>query len=175
MYYMALRQRGVNKITTSCKNVNLEGGIYDLTLAERFVGTGNLDSYAESLRTYARLYIIGASYWDQDWSQARDFFDQVMAAYPNMSDSSCLTATNRWVLSSLKEADEKIAAGDYCSAVKSFKKAFKISDPYNATAYATATAVDDLCDGNSGSSSGGSNKKKTQTSSETTPGGNPTP
>ena len=93
MYYTALRQRGVAKITAACQNVNLEGGIYDLTLAEHFVGTGNLDSIAESLRTYARLYIIAASFWDQDWVQAQNFFAQVMTGYPNMSDSSCKSAT----------------------------------------------------------------------------------
>jgi len=41
--YMALRQRGVAQITAGCQNVNLEGGIYDLTLAEQFVGTGKLE------------------------------------------------------------------------------------------------------------------------------------
>ena len=116
MYYMALRQRGVQKISSPCQTVNLEGGIYDLTLAEHFVGTGNLDSVAESLRTYARLYIIAASFWDQDWLQAQNFFGQVMAGYPNMSDSSCKTATARYIAATKKLAEQYLAAGDTCNS-----------------------------------------------------------
>ena len=60
MYYMALRNRGVCKIypqsyepNASCAtlNINLEGGIYDLTQAEQF---GPLDATASALRTWAR-------------------------------------------------------------------------------------------------------------------------
>ncbi len=111
MYYQALRQRGVAKITAACRDTNLEGGIYDLTLAEHFVGTGNLDSIAQSLRTYARLYIIGASFWDQDWIQAQYFFGQVMAGYPNMSDSSCLPAAKRWYEATINYAQQLSGGG----------------------------------------------------------------
>jgi len=57
MYYMALRQRGVGKIAASCKDANLEGGIYDLTLAEHFVGTGNLAYLRPSI--YYRRQLLG--------------------------------------------------------------------------------------------------------------------
>jgi tetratricopeptide (TPR) repeat protein len=147
MYYMALRQRGVEKITAACKNVNLEGGIYDLTLAEHFVGTGNLDSYAESLRTYARLYIIGASFWDQDWLQAQSFFAQVMTAYPNMSDSSCKSASKRWYEAILNMANQLLAAGDACGAQPLYATALAVNDPSNDTVYPTATAVNNQCNG----------------------------
>jgi tetratricopeptide (TPR) repeat protein len=147
MYYMALRQRGEEKIATDCQNVNLEGGIYDLTLAEHFVGAGNLDSYAEGLRTYARLYIIAASFWDQDWLQAQTFFAQVMAGYPNMSDSSCMNAARRWSEATLKVADQLLATGDYCGAEEQYAAAFSVDDPYNATAYPAATEVTNRCYG----------------------------
>jgi tetratricopeptide (TPR) repeat protein len=147
MYYMALRQRGVAKIAAPCQTVNLEGGIYDLTLAEHFLGTGKLDSKAESLRTYARLYIIAASFWDQDWLQAQNFFAQVMAGYPNMSDSSCLTATDRWVVATNKIAAQYLAAGDNCNAASLYATAFVVNSPYNATVYPTATQVSNLCSG----------------------------
>ena len=150
MYYMALRQRGVAKITGACADSNLEGGIYDLTLAEHFVATGNLDANAESLRTYARLYIIGASFWDQDWVQAQNFFAQVMEAYPNMTDSSCLSATSRWVSATLKLADQYAAAGQYCKAEEQYTSAFTIGNPLNNAAYPTATAVGDQCNGGGG-------------------------
>jgi hypothetical protein len=57
MLYVALKSRGVDKI----KNTDLEGGTYDLTLAERF---GPLDVEASSYRNWAELYVTGASYWD---------------------------------------------------------------------------------------------------------------
>jgi tetratricopeptide (TPR) repeat protein len=155
MYYSALRQLGVQQITTSCADVNLEGGIYDLTLAERFVGEGNLDSYAESLRTYARLYIIGASFWDQDWFQAQSFFAQVVAAYPNMTDSSCISATNRWVLATLKWADQLASGGSFCDADNMYATAFMVNSSYNATAYPVATDVRNKCAGDGGGGGGG--------------------
>jgi tetratricopeptide (TPR) repeat protein len=150
MYYMALHQRGIDKIIAGCQNVNLEGGIYDLTLAEHFVGTGNLDAYAESLRTYARLYIIAASFWDQDWLQAQYFFAQVMDQYPSMSDSSCMNATRRWVEATLKVADQLLATGDNCGASDQYATAFMVNDPYNATAYPNATRVANQCNGGGG-------------------------
>lgn len=147
MYYMALRQRGVAKITAACQDTNLEGGIYDLTLAEHFIGNGNLDSSAQSLRTYARLYIIGASFWDQDWIQAQNFFAQVMTGYPHMSDSSCLTATKRWYQATIKYAEQLMAAGDACGAAAQFASAFglNLDDPLNLTAFPAATAVQNQC------------------------------
>jgi len=165
MYFMALRQRGVEKITTGCQDVNLEGGIYDLTLAEHFVDIGNLDASAESLRTYARLYIIAASFWDQDWLQAQNFFAQVMTGYPNMSDSSCMSATRRWVEATIKVADQLFAAGDPCAAATQYANAFTVNDPYNATAYPTATEVWNNCNGGSGEDGGGGGE--TPTAAET--------
>ncbi len=150
MYYMALRQRGVGKITAACQDVNLEGGIYDLTLAEHFVGAKNLDSYAESLRTYARLYITASSFWDQDWVQAQNLFAQVMAAYPIMSDSSCMSATKRWIKATFARGDQLLAAGDACGANEQYDLAFTVNDPYIATAYATATEVNNRCNGGGG-------------------------
>jgi len=176
MYYMALRERGVEKITTACQEANLEGGIYDLTLAEHFVGNGNLDASADSLRTYARLYIIAASYWDQDWFQAQNFFSQVMAGYPNMSDSSCLNATRRWVVATLKIADQYIAAGNPCLAEEQFSAAFSVNDSFNATVYPTATEVTNKCNGDGGggeppTSEGTPTETPTETPAETaTPG-----
>jgi tetratricopeptide (TPR) repeat protein len=147
MYYIALRQRGVGKIAASCQDANLEGGIYDLTLAEHFVGAGNLDATAESLRTYARLYIIGASFWDQDWLQAQNFFAQVMAAYANMTDSSCLSATSRWIEATHKLAEQYYAGGEYCKAADQYASSFLVGDPLNNAVYPAATEVANLCNG----------------------------
>jgi tetratricopeptide (TPR) repeat protein len=155
MYYMALRQRGVGKIANVCQNINLEGGIYDLTMAEHFVGEGNLGSYAEGLRTYARLYIIGASFWDQDWLQAQNFFAQVMEGYPEMTDSSCLSATKRWYQATINLGNQYLAAGEACEAEKQYAAAITVNDPFNTTAYPTATAINNKCNGTTGGDGGG--------------------
>jgi tetratricopeptide (TPR) repeat protein len=153
MYYMALRNRGVCKIypqsyepNAYCTtlNINLEGGIYDLTQAEGF---GPLDSTASALRTWARMYITGASFWDQDWPQAIDYFGQVMANYPNLADSSCTTASERFRQAGLGYAQQLIDKGDYCGAVKQFAAIFAVDSPKNATAYPTGTEVVNICNG----------------------------
>lgn len=157
MYYLALRMRGFEKIVPPsqlCGDVNLEGGIYDFTLAERF---GALDSYAVSLRTYARLYIIGASYWDQDWVKAQDFFSQVMAGYPALRDASCMTATERYRFATIKYAEKLLAAGDYCGAQKQFDLAFLIDNPRNEGFFPTATEVGNLCSAGGEGGGGGEN------------------
>lgn len=163
MYFTALRERGVQKIATGCQDVNLEGGIYDLTLAERFVGEGNLDAYAESLRTYARYYIIGASFWDQDWVQAQYFFGMVMAAYPNMTDSSCKSASTRWAEATARTADAYLSVGDTCAAEALYATAFVVYNPEIAKFYPTATAVSLLCDGSGGGDAGGTGGGETPT------------
>ncbi len=153
MYYIALRSRGVCKIypqsflpNASCQdlNINLEGGIYDLTMAERF---GPLDNAADALRTWARLYIAGASFWDQDWVQVKSYFSQVMANMPFLSDSSCTSATERWRLASIGFANQLMGKGDYCGAEAQFQEAFTIDTPKNQVIYPTATEAQNLCNG----------------------------
>ncbi len=172
MYYIALHSRGVCKIypqayqpDTRCSdlNINLEGGIYDLTLAERF---GPLDARTDSLRTYARLYITGASFWDQDWQQAQDFFSQVKSAYPSLADSSCDSATERWRYATLKYAEQILATGDICGAQAQFIAAFSVDSSQNEPYYPTATDIANQC----GEGVGGGNQ-----SPAATPTQSPTP
>ncbi len=152
-YYTALRSRGICKIypqsyepNTSCAslNINLEGGIYDLTQAERF---GPLDSNASALRTWARIYITGASFWNQDWVQAQNYFSQVMAALPQLADSSCTTATERWRQATLGYAQELVDKADYCGAEKQFITLFTLDSPKNVTVFPTATEIKNICSG----------------------------
>ncbi len=153
MYYIALRSRGVCKIypqtyepNAYCEdlNINLNGGIYDLTLAERF---GPLDTNAETLRTWARMYIAGASFWDQDWEQVKSFFTQVMNALPNLSDSSCVSATERWRQASISYAQQLMTKGDFCGAVKQFEDAFSINSVKNETYFPIAEEAQNNCSG----------------------------
>jgi hypothetical protein len=90
MYYIALRNRGVDKLL---KQNNLEGGINDLTLAERF---GPLDGEADGFRTFSETYIRGASFWDTDWEQAVYYFGQVAPYLPYLADGSGFTAQERY-------------------------------------------------------------------------------
>jgi hypothetical protein len=76
MYYFALRNHGYDLIT---KEGNLEGGIYHLTLAERF---GPLDNTANGLREGARIYITGASFWELNWEQGCSISSRSVQAGP---------------------------------------------------------------------------------------------
>jgi len=106
MYYFALRNYGYDLIT---KQGNLEGGIYQLTLAERF---GPLDRDTAGLRDGARVYLVGASFWELDWVQALFYFDQARN-WGNLWDGT-MTASQRYWFASMRHADELFAKGKLC-------------------------------------------------------------
>ncbi len=110
MLFVALRNRGIDKIA---QQHDLEGGNYDLTLAERF---GPLDAEANNWREWADLYIRGASYWDVDWAQAVYYFAQIADAVPNLSDSSGWTASNRYQQALLGYGDWLASKEQWCDA-----------------------------------------------------------
>jgi tetratricopeptide (TPR) repeat protein len=139
MYYISLRSRGYAKIAAgNCRDINLEGGIYDLTLAERF---GPLDSDAASMRTFARYYNAGAAFWEVDWLQSQYYFGQTMLGYPDMMDSSCKTAQDRWREATIEYAKQLLLKEDYCGAQTQFEAAFTIYSDQNVPYYPTATDV----------------------------------
>lgn len=106
MYYFALRNYGYDLII---KQGNLEGGIYQLTLAERF---GPLDRDTNGLREGARVYLIGASFWELDWVQALFYFEQARN-WGNLWDGT-MTATERYYVASMRYGDELYTQGKYC-------------------------------------------------------------
>ena len=110
MLFVTLRNRGVDKIA---QQRDLEGGNYDLTLAERF---GPLDAEARNWRDWADLYIRGASFWDVDWAQAVYYFSQLGSAAPNLSDASGWTASNRYMDALLGYGDWFAAREEWCNA-----------------------------------------------------------
>ncbi len=120
MLYLSLRQRGVKKISQG----ELEGGIYDLTLAEKF---GPLDTEADSWRTWARYYITGASFWEVDWGQAVYYFEQVAPMYPNMHDGSGWFASQRYLEALLNYAEWLEEQKDWCLAEEQYIKAYEYS------------------------------------------------
>lgn len=153
MYYFALRNYGVNLINSG----NLEGGIYQITLAERF---GPLDRDSNGLREGARVYIIGASFWELDWAQALFYFEQARS-WGNLWDGT-MTASERYRVASMRYGDELLANGDACgaytqytnaqsmgalddAAAKGFREATQICYPATATlAPATPTETPTL-------------------------------
>ena len=118
MYYFALRNYGYDLIT---KQGNLEGGIYQFTLAERF---GPLDRDAAGLREGSRYYLIGASFWELDWAQALQYFNQI-AGY-GLWDGT-MTVSERIHFASMRYGDQLLEQGQYCDAVAQYKVAQAIA------------------------------------------------
>lgn len=137
MLYMALRNRGVDKIKSS----DLEGGTYDLALAERF---GPLDVEANNWRSWAEMYITGASFWDVDWTQVIYYFQQVADAVPNMMDGSGWTSVMRLTTAYEKYGDLLAASGDWCNAAKQYQAALDLGSSA-AGVKPTASFADDKC------------------------------
>ena len=113
MYYFALRNLGVDFI----KAGNLEGGIYELSLAERFAP---LDNIAYILRDSARAYINAASFWDLDWKRAAEGF-----YYLNGSGvwDGTMTATERYRIAAMRYGDQLFGQQQYCDAYEWYQYA----------------------------------------------------
>lgn len=117
MLYVALRNRGVDKIL---RQADLEGGTYDLALAERF---GPLDAEARSYRIWVNLYVTGASFWEIDWSNAVFYFSQVAPMAPGLRDASGWTAAQRYVIALTSFGDLLADQGEWCRAEEMYRSA----------------------------------------------------
>lgn len=145
MLFLALRNRGKDKIG---KEADLEGGIYDLALAERF---GPLDSEAQSFLSWARLYITGASFWELDWKQAVEYFAQIAPQLPNLRDGSLMTAMERYRRALIGYGKTLLNGDDPCAAMEQFETALAIAPDAEAEA-ALAEATNQCVPEDSGSS-----------------------
>ncbi len=121
MYYIALRNRGVNKIL---KSGDLEGGIYDMAQAESFAP---IDHDADGVRTWATLYLQGAAYWGIDWTKVIDNFGNIIQALPGLRDGSNMTAVERYRVALLRYGDQLAAGGDWCGAEKQYAAAQQVN------------------------------------------------
>lgn len=137
MLYMALRFRGIDKIILEA---NLEGGLYDLALAEQF---GPLDVDARGYRNWSRLYLNGASFWEADWQKVMEYYEQIYPHFPNMRDSSGMTAIERYRIAAKSYADQLFAAGDACGAYEYYQKSLNAVG--DGVLEQTATAVYLIC------------------------------
>jgi tetratricopeptide (TPR) repeat protein len=137
MYYLALRYRGINKVL---KEGNLEGGLYDLSLAERF---GPLDRDADSYRTWARIYLAGASFWGVDWPKVIDYFGQIVTSLPGLRDNTNFTVQERYRIALLRYGDQLAQKEDWCGAQKQYQLSLEIVA--DQTAEATLKHLKDQC------------------------------
>jgi len=148
MYYVALRHQGILSINQG----RLETGLYLLALTERFAP---LDVDANGLRTWARMYLTGASYWGVRWDKVVEIFGEIYPYYPNLRDVLGVTAAERYRLGAIQYGDQFVSQEKHCDAYDQYKnasqvakdaalenkmnEAFKICYPPTATATATGT------------------------------------
>jgi hypothetical protein len=150
MYYVGLRSRGVNRIL---QVGDLEGGIFDL---DRAAQIGPLDAEADTYRQWAISYVVGASFWEIDWTQVVNYFQPLAAAAPNLHDVNFFTAQDRLATAVVGYAQELIVQADHfardkqwCSASDLMSQAAAYG-PLNPDQESNATFYSDKCalDGN---------------------------
>jgi tetratricopeptide (TPR) repeat protein len=133
MYYFGLRNYGVKLIQQG----DLEGGIYQLTLAERFAP---LDNTANVLRDGARGYIQAASYFGVNWGRTVELFRGVDG---NMWDGS-MNASQRLKIALMRYGDQLWAQGQACNAWDQYQEAEGMGD-LDATAAKNANQANQQC------------------------------
>lgn len=139
MYYIALRYLGVQNILNEGE---LEVGIYNLTLAERFAP---LDVEAINYRNWARQYIAAASFWKIDWPRVIEYFAQIYPALPNLRDSSGYTATERYREALIGYGDQLMMESKFCEAQLQYEAALVFSNSPDVSSKATSAA--EMCSG----------------------------
>jgi tetratricopeptide (TPR) repeat protein len=146
LLYVAYRYRGMDKIKGSGKtdptitSVDLEGGMYDLKLAEGF---GPLDSDALKYRRWAQWYIAGSSFWNVDWKRVVDYFALVANEAPYLVDVNNWPAIERYRYALIKYGDHLAAMGDCAGASEQYQKALDLGP--NPALEPSATAVAEEC------------------------------
>ncbi len=117
MLYLAHYFNGIDKILVEG---DLEGGLYDLSLAELFVP---LDSHAEVYREWARLYQIGMSFWYVYPDRSVYYFGQLAKAAPYIKDLSGVPAITRYRLALIMYGDVLAQGEDWCGAADQYNLA----------------------------------------------------
>ena len=136
LIYLCLRNRGIEKILSG----QLESGIYDFTLAEQF---GPLDGETENYRNWARLYLLGNAFWGAYPEQAANYYGQLVAAAPNITDASGVSAFYRYWASLLQIGDQLAKEEEWCLSSEQMQVVLGVWD--QAYVYPTATWVYKKC------------------------------
>lgn len=119
LLYLSLRSRGIAKITG---RGDLAGGIYDLALTARFAP---LDREAANIREWARLYLVGLSFWEIHPEQAVNYFSQVAAAMPGLRDAYGWTAAQRYFEALVQYGDLLASQSKWCEAQSQYQTALQ--------------------------------------------------
>ena len=167
LLYIALRNRGVQKISLQA---DLEGGTYDLTLAEGF---GPLDVEARNWRDWAVLYTRGASFWDVDWQQAVYYFSQLAQIAPNLMDASRLTSFERYTLALIGYGDWLARQELWCDAQEQYQISLNLRGSQEVEP--TASYVAEKCANPQPSGGSGSSEVTLTPTLTATPGGEASP
>jgi tetratricopeptide (TPR) repeat protein len=120
MLFLGLRFSGIDKILNEG---NLEGGVYDLALVEKFAP---LDSQARIYQEWARLYQIGVSFWGVFPDQAVYYFSQLVSTAPYLHDLSGIYVKDRYRLALLQYGDKLSQSGEWCSAIEQYDLAYDL-------------------------------------------------
>ena len=137
MLFLALRMSGIQKILD---DGDLEGGLYDLALAEQFVP---LDSQADIYREWARLYQVGVSFWGVFPDKSVYYFSQLAYAAPYLKDSTGIIARNRYRMALIQYGDQLAQKGDWCLAQEQYTLAQSLFE--SAELQPTLVYASDLC------------------------------
>lgn len=129
-YYVSLRNDGINKIY----NGKLEQGIWELEQAAQI---GALDNQAAGAITLANVYVTGASYWDNNWPEAIRIFDELRQTYPNMTDATGMSTTERYRVALYKLGALFAAQNDFCSALNYYQQSLAVGSDQQISAQAT--------------------------------------
>ena len=137
MLFLALRNAGIQKILD---DGDLEGGVYDLSLAEKFVF---LDSEANIYREWAYIYQFGVSFWGVFPDKAVAYFSQLATTAPFLRDFSGIFAKDRYQMALRLYGDRLAEQGDWCSAAEQYAVAQSLLDDQGVQP--TATYAGEQC------------------------------
>jgi tetratricopeptide (TPR) repeat protein len=84
-----------------------------------------LDVDSLGYRNWSRMYLNGASFWEVDWEKVMQYFEQIYPYFPNMRDSSGITAIERYRKAALGQGDLLYAAEKYCEALEFYNKSLQ--------------------------------------------------
>jgi len=158
MLYVSFVNRGRDKILNQA---DLEGGIYDLTIAAQF---GLLDTESRGLQNWARLYITGASFWELDWAQVVYYFAQIAPALPNLRDGSGWTAAERYRLGLIGYGEDLAEQAEWCDAQEQLELALSMGPDERAS-----QLLEDVSNVCSGGEQGGSDNANANDNSQQPP------
>ena len=137
MLFLALRNAGIEKIIN---DGDLEGGLYDLSLAEQFVF---LDAQANTYREWAYLYQFGVSFWGLFPDKVVDYFSQLASAAPFLHDFSDIFAKDRYRMALLVYGDHLVELGGWCAAAEQYTLAQSLLDDQGVQL--TLVAAEEQC------------------------------